>query len=172
MKKLILLSLVMMEVLLTQTIFAIDKPYLCRVSGLKYTYASVIFFSQHTASPRLYAIHNMTRDTIWLTHERKHPSASAGWSSELASDRWSAILVTGRKFDLQCNIQTKAGKMMMMPCRRVISACQYSDFDSKNPIGGGYWVAENLTYPELSAHIAKRGFVLPTDSVSNLTEQK
>lgn len=171
MKKIMLMCSALFCVLLTQMVFAFDKPYLCRVSGLKYAYASVIFFSQHTASPRLYAIHNMTHDTIWLTHERKHPSASAGWSSELAPGRWSAILVTGRKFDLQCNIQTRSGKMMMMPCERMVWVCQYSDFDSKNPIGGGYWVAENLMYHELSAHITKRGFVLPADANRSASHQ-
>ena len=137
-------------------------PALCRVSGLHYVKKSVSLFSQHTAKPRLYAIYNQSQHAIWLTHEKKHPSVSAGWDSQLAPERWSALLVTRRRFGLNCRIQDKTGKMTTLPCRRVIRICQYSDFYSKNPVLGGYWVAENLPYKKLIDQIRARGFTVET----------
>lgn len=143
------------------SIFATEKfPHLCRVSGLRYEHRSILFFSQHTAKPRLYVINNTSAHPIWLVHEDKHPSASAGWSSRLFPKKWTAILVSRRNFSLVCQIQKKSGVMVTQVCRHLIRVCQYSHFYSKNSVIGGYWVAENLPLHALETRIRARGFLL------------
>lgn len=147
------------------SIFAIEKfPHFCRVSGLHYEKKSILFFSQHTAKPRLYVIHNISTHPIWLVHDNKHQSASAGWNSQLFPKRWTAVLVTRRNFSLNCQFQKKSGAMVTLACQHVIRACQYSHFYSKNPVMGGYWVAENLPLPALETQLRARGLSL-TESV-------
>ncbi|OGT41519.1 MAG: hypothetical protein A3F13_03715 [Gammaproteobacteria bacterium RIFCSPHIGHO2_12_FULL_40_19] len=143
------------------TLFAAEFPNFCRVSGLRFSKASVLLFSQHTSKPRMYVIQNISHSPIWLNHEKKNPSASAGWSSRLFPDHWSAILVTDRNFDLQCQFQKKSGAMRAMPCKQMIRVCQFSEFYSKNPLSGGYWVVENVPFRALLSRIDARGFSLP-----------
>src|SRR3990167_3496083 len=143
------------------TLFATEFPHLCRVSGLRFSDKAILLFSQHTAKPRMYVIHNISRKAIWLNHEKKYPSASAGWASSLLPNHWSAILVTDRNFDLQCQFQKKSGAMRAMPCKQMIRVCQFSEFYSKNPLSGGYWVVENVPFRALLSRIDARGFSLP-----------
>lgn len=143
------------------TIFAIEKfPTHCRISGLRFSHHSILFFSQHTAMPRLYAIKNISKKIIWLTYERKNPGAGAGWDTQLSPQHWSAILITRRQFNLQCHFQNKSGVMMRVPCEHVIRACQFSEFYSHHPIGGSYWIVENALFHDLIPHIRARGFSL------------
>lgn len=144
--------------------FAAEFPHSCAVSGLRYSEGSVVLFSQHTAKPRLYVIHNISHYPIWLMHEKKVPSASAGWASQLLANHWSAILVTKPNFALQCRLQKKSGGMTTVPCKQVIRTCQFSEFDSKNPISGGYWVVENVLLGALEPRINARGFSLPAEA--------
>ncbi len=147
------------------TLFAAEFPHLCRVSGLRFSKESVLLFSQHTSKPRMYVIQNISHSPIWLNHEKKNPSASAGWSSRLFPNRWSAILVTDRNFDLQCEFQKKSGGMKAMPCKQRIRVCQFSEFYAKNPLSGGYWVVENVPFRALLSRIGARGFSLPGQKI-------
>ena len=142
-------------------LFAAKLPHLCRVSGLRFSDKSIVLFSQHTAKPRMYVIHNISHEAIWLNHEVKDRGVSAGWSSPLLPNHWSAILVTDRNFDLQCHFLKKSGGAITLPCKKVVTACQFSEFYSHNPISGGYWVAENVLLRALVPRISARGFVLP-----------
>ena len=156
-KKLVWLCLM---VIFPVTLLAAEFPDFCRVSGLRFSDKAILLFSQHTAKPRMYVIHNISRKPIWLNHEKNYPSASAGWASSLLPNHWSAILVTDRNFDLQCQFQKKSGGMIALPCKQVIVACQFSEFYSKNPISGGYWVVENVLFRALGSRISARGFSL------------
>lgn len=170
MRKKIALKLLAFVIFLTPmiSIFAAQKfPHLCRVSGLHFERASLFMFSQHTSKPRMYVITNISAHPIWLVHEKKHPDVSAGWDSQLFPKHWSAILVTRKNFSFSCHYQNKSGAMKVVPCKYVVRACQYSDFYSKNPVQGGFWVAENLQFKVLDSHIRARGFWLPKNEAKN-----
>lgn len=159
------LSVLIALLLLPVTVLALTHfPHQCRVSGVRFSKESAILFSQHTAKPRLYVIHSISTQSIWLTHEDLNRAGSAGWAagwaSSLSPNHWSALLVTQKNFFLSCHYQQKSGRMMTLPCNQLIHICQYSDFYSKHPMGGGYWVAENLPRHVLEPQILKRGFVL------------
>lgn len=143
-------------------IFAVEHfPSQCRVSGLRFTGKSISLYSQHTAMPRLYVIHNISKHSLWITHESKSGRGmSAGWASSLHANHWSAILIGRRQFSLICQYQRKSGGVMNTSCRRVIRICQFSHVYTKNPIGGDYWVAENVVYHALVPRIRHRGFVI------------
>jgi len=144
------------------TVFAAQKfPSQCRVSGLKYTHDDIALFSQHTANPRLYVLENTGKHPIWLNHDDNKGGVGAGWASQLFPQHWSALLVTKHNFDLTCHWQNKAGHMEKLPCHSIVRVCQFSEFDSKNPVGGGYWVTENVPYHALESRIRARGFSLP-----------
>lgn|SRR3990167_806921 len=132
-------------------------PKACQVSGLRYHHDAVILFSQHTAKPRLYAIHNISKYPLWITHVVKNPSASAGWASALSPGHWSAILITEHEFNLVCQLQKKTGSMKNIPCSQVIRLCQFSVVNPAHPVDGSYWVVENVALHALVPKIRSRG---------------
>lgn len=141
-------------------------PSQCRVSGLRFSHQSIFLFSQHTAKPRLYAIQNSASQPIWLTHEKKNANMSAGFASQLFPQHWSVILITRRDFDLQCSFAQKSGRIVHVPCKRVIRVCQFSEFYFKNPLSGGFWVVENVLLPKLEGGMRARGFSFPKKDAS------
>ena len=146
-------------VFFSTSIFAIEKfPTFCQISGIHFGKDGVLLYAQHTAKPRLYAIKNKSHKAIWLTHQKKNPSASAGWDSQLMPNHWSVILLTDRNFDLQCHFQSKTGRMKAVSCVNFLSVCQFNDFSSKHPIDGGYWVVENVLFSALTPRMHARGF--------------
>lgn len=155
----------MLVTLFPATLLALANfPHGCRVSGVRFSQGNAMLFSQHTAKPRLYVIHAISKHAIWLTHQDFSRAGSAGWAagwgSSLSPHCWSALLVTQKNFSLSCHDQQKSGHGVKLPCDQLIRICQYSDFYSKHPVGGGYWVAENLAQNVLELHIRQRGFVL------------
>lgn len=154
MRKIISLLLLLASV----GIFAAEQfPSRCRISGLMFSSGQIVLFAQHTAKPRLYAIHNISNNKLWLTHEVQNPSASAGWASQLFPNRWSAILIMRHRFNLICQMQQKSGAMKRVPCHQVISACQFSSVYSKHPVDASFWVVENVPFKTLALHIHRRG---------------
>lgn len=131
-------------------------PPLCRISGLQFSRDDLMLFSQHTTKPRLYAIHNISHYPLWITHNVKNPSASAGWASQLSPNNWSALLVTRKKFNVICQVQTKSG-IKNIDCGKVIRVCQYSHVYSKHPLDAGYWAVENVPLKSLASKIRARG---------------
>lgn len=151
------IAVVLMAAIST-AVFAVHSfPAQCKVSGLRYDHANIILFSQHTAKPRLYAIQNSSKKTIWITHESNR-GMSAGWDSQLSSQRWAALLMMHPNFKFGCRLSNKTGRMKKVPCESVLHVCQFSQLYSKNPISAGYWVGENLSLKELMTRIHARGF--------------
>ena len=155
----IILSLV---TLFSMTSFAAEKfSDQCRNSGISFEQNDVSFFSQHTAKPRLYAITNHFFHPIWLTNSEKSAGVGAGWDSQLSPHQWSVLLVTQKNFSLKCHWQKKPGVISNIPCDKVITVCQFSDFTVNHPVSGGYWVTENILFSQLIPRIQKRGFAIP-----------
>lgn len=133
-------------------------PPQCKISGLHFKKNNIDFFAQHTAKPRLYAIQNISKGVVWLTHDSGGRGMGAGWDSQITSQQWSALLMTKPHFNFSCHFQKKDGGMKIVPCQQVLRVCQFSWLYAKNPISGGYWVGEDLTLPNLMQRIRERGF--------------
>lgn len=110
---------------------------------------------------KLVLIHNLAKTDLWLTHPVQEPSASAGWTSRIQSDHWSALAVDQPSFVVSC-VESRPGHEQEIPCEGAIAVCQWKG--AKMPAGqtGTFWASEDLSLAELTAALGGRGFVLPS----------
>jgi len=113
--------------------------------------------------PMVVMIHSLAKGDIWVTHPVSDPSASAGWSSRLQSENWSALALHDKSFELSC-IESRPGHEQQIPCAGVLAVCQWGSEAMPAEEAGTYWAGENMTLSALTAYIARRGFVLPAPS--------
>lgn len=109
---------------------------------------------------KLFFIHNITGYDLWITHPVTNPSASAGWSSRLQSENWSALVIDKGPFDITC-IESRPGHEQQIPCEGAIAVCQWTGGKIPASKGGDFWASEDLSLSALISAIGGRGFVLP-----------
>ncbi|KTC84638.1 MULTISPECIES: hypothetical protein [Legionella] len=110
--------------------------------------------------PLLVIIHNLSNSDLWITHPVSDPGASAGWSSRLQADNWSALALDKENFELSC-IESKPGHEQQVPCQGAISLCSWAKVTMPAKETGTYWAGENMTLSNLKEHLGGRGFELP-----------
>jgi len=109
-------------------------------------------------SNRLIYIHNISSNNMWLTHPKKDPGASAGWTTRLQAGNWSALTIEKGPFILNC-IESKPGHEQQIPCMSVVAVCKWKKMPApKNDDVQTYWVAEDMSLPALNAAVDGRGF--------------
>lgn len=115
----------------------------------------------HAKKPTLMLIHSLSKGTLWLTHPVADPGASAGWTSQLDANKWSAFRVNKASFEINC-VESSPGHEQQIPCEGAIAICAWSGvkFVGKGQ-DGNYWVAENMDLNSLPHQIKTRGFSLP-----------
>jgi len=107
--------------------------------------------------PALIVIHNLSEMDLWVTHPISDSNgASAGWSTRLQTDRWSAFVQWGKASELSC-IESKPGHEQQVPCSKVLAACQWSGIKTPRKENAPFWAGENLSLKELLSHLKKRG---------------
>lgn len=109
---------------------------------------------------RLVLVHNKTKSPLWLTHPVKNPTVSAGWTTVLAVEKWSAIAVNRPNFELAC-VEALPGAEQRISCAASVDVCEVHDpvFDQKN--GGTYWVTESQRLEKLILKVTRREIKLP-----------
>lgn len=110
--------------------------------------------------PLLVLIHNLSKNDLWITHPVSEPSASAGWSSRLQSEKWSALALDKNSFELSC-IESKPGHEQQIPCTGAIAVCQWEAVTLPAQSSGTYWAGEDMTLAALLTHLGGNGFGLP-----------
>lgn len=110
--------------------------------------------------PTLVVIHNMSSNDLWITHLVSSPGASAGWSSRLQEDHWSALAIDKGPFDLTC-IESKPGHEQQIPCEDVLAVCHWTLPGFPSDLKGVYWAAEDLNLSALIAYLGRQGYQLP-----------
>lgn len=105
-------------------------------------------------------IHNLSTADIWITHPVVDPGASAGWTSRLQGDNWSALSLEKGPFVLNC-IESKPGHEQQIPCEGTIAVCQWKKVKFPDNAKGTFWAAENMSLSALTAAVGARGYVLP-----------
>ncbi len=108
-------------------------------------------------------IQNLTSNDMWITHPVVEANASAGWTSRLESDNWTALVVNKKNFALNC-IESKPGHEHQISCEGAIAVCRWKAPKIPADQKGTFWVSENLTLSALKAAVGARGFVLSRDS--------
>lgn len=118
----------------------------------------------HVKKPTLMLIHSLTKSKLWLTHPVADPGASAGWTSQLDADQWSAFRLDRASFEINC-VESAPGHEQQIPCEGAIAICEWSavKFNGKKQ-DGTYWVGENMDLNALFNQVKTRGFVLPTEA--------
>lgn len=135
-------------------------PYECKV--LPVTGVTVMLPGDGQS---LMMIHNLSDVDLWITHPISDPSASAGWSSRLQSNRWSSFALGSHSFELSC-IESKPGHEQQVACSGVLSLCQWSNVTTTDKQPPPFWAGENMLLPELLGHLAQRGYKLPEPAKS------
>lgn len=109
---------------------------------------------------KLFFIHNLTNADLWITHPVSNEGVSAGWTSRLQADNWSALTVEKSPFTLSC-IESKPGHEQQIACEGAIAVCQWKDIKGSAEPKGSYWVSEDMSLASLGAAVGNRGFNLP-----------
>lgn len=109
--------------------------------------------------PALVVLHSRSDAVLWLTHPIKDPGASAGWTSELHTDHWSALFLTPQKnsFNVAC-IKSIPGHEQRTPCAEVLRICTLPTDVVPQNVDGAFWVVENSTKDMLIPDLVQRGF--------------
>ena len=113
-----------------------------------------------TKQPTLYLIYNNSPNDLWVTHPVSEPSASAGWSSRLETQNWSALALDQNSFELSC-IESRPGHEQQIPCAGVLAICHWPKVKLPTSATGTFWAGENMTLESLNAYLGGRGFKLP-----------
>ncbi|CAM2845902.1 hypothetical protein [Legionella worsleiensis] len=111
-------------------------------------------------SSKLVFIHNLTNADLWITHPVTNPGASAGWTTRLQADNWSALALDKSPFQLNC-IESRPGHEQQIPCEGAIAVCQWKGVTLPAGSNGTYWAGEDLSLQALTAALGGRGFKLP-----------
>ncbi len=136
--------------------YATELPLNCKTDNHQYKNDQIVLHTDSNHRPQLYMLHNISKKVVIINHLKQHPSASAGWSSDLRKDNWSALMVAQPKFSLVCMID-KDQKFIYVDCKKFIEACYFSDFkDDENNGSGTYWVAEDAPLKSIMHQIAER----------------
>ena len=109
---------------------------------------------------KLVFVHNLSKSDIWITHPVADPGASAGWTTRLQPDNWSALAVDKSPFIINC-IESRPGHEQQVPCEGVIAVCKWSKVKVPASGEGTFWVGEDMSLSALTAAVGGRGFVLP-----------
>lgn len=110
--------------------------------------------------PSLFILHNVSKNDLWVTHPVKAVGVSAGWTSLLRSNQWSAIVLKPGVFVLTC-IESSPGHEQVIPCEGVLTAYQWRKARMPTQSVGTYWAVENVSWPALTTQLGGKGFGLP-----------
>lgn len=114
----------------------------CDKTGIAMTQKQILF-SAKAGGQRLYIIHNISKNTVWLDHVAAHPAASAGWGSKLEAGHWSALALDKKQFGLICERLPQNGGIKKLVCGDVITVCSVKNAQFPKDSTGSFWVSEN-----------------------------
>ncbi len=135
-----------------------NAPSSCRPIAVR---GDSVMFS--TTKPVLMIIHNLSGGDLWITHPVADPGASAGFSSLLGANQWSALVVDKKSFELTC-IESKPGHEQQIACEGQLVICKWPKVKISLKQRGTYWAAENMNWSDLRTYLGGRGFSLPASA--------
>jgi hypothetical protein len=132
------------------------KPHnTCVPMKLKSQNKSIVLEGSPEAG-QIFLIKNQSLKSIWIDHPVKHPSASAGWSSYIRPNEWSALFLDKKDFSLNCSV-IQPGKVENLDCAQALSVCKPSHLTYTSSRKGSFWLVEGKPLKELMKALEKRG---------------
>lgn len=119
---------------------------------------SIVLGDVIAPTAQLYFLKNISKKSIWLDHDSKHPSASAGWSSYLRPGQWSALLLDKKDFSLNCAV-IQPGRVTYVNCAQAISVCLPPHLVINAKRKGSYWLVEDKSWEDLLKILTKKGVI-------------
>lgn len=135
-------------------------PRGCEPSGFTFREGKLVL-NQDTAqaTQTLYFLHNISDNATHL-HFIKDPKAfmNPSWSSDLASDNWSAFATDKDGITFRCKEKNKAGKKI--DCDQILEICQYKNAKFATSNLGNYWIATNTSQKSVMQAASRKGILL------------
>jgi hypothetical protein len=128
----------------------------CPPLKLKSQNNNIILDASTTATTQIYFLKNHSSKSLWLDHPVKNASASAGWTSYLRPNEWSALLIDKKGFSLSCSV-IQPGKVETLDCEQALTVCKPAHFTYTSTRKGSYWLVEAKSWKELLKALEKRG---------------
>lgn len=105
---------------------------------------------------QIYFFKNKSSQSVFIDHSVANPGASAGWSSYLRPENWSAITLNKKNFAVRC-VMIQPGKLVTLNCSHTITICTPKNVETKTKLKGSYWLAEDKNWEGLVKALEKRG---------------
>lgn len=115
--------------------------------------------SKLSSGAHLFFLKNTTSRDILIDHKKNNtnPGVSAGWSTVLHPDHWSAlVLEPQKKFALSCAAMI-SGKYLPINCSQNLFVCTPPISNKSLPLVGSYWLIENMPLTLFLKTLATKG---------------
>ena len=98
---------------------------------------------------QVYVVHNISPNSLWLDHPTERKGMSAGWSSYIQPNKWSAIVLNRKDFAISCAV-IQPGKVDEEECAKAVKVCHAENMTVTSKRKGSYWLVEDKTWNELT----------------------
>ncbi|MBA3661525.1 MAG: hypothetical protein H0W64_07345 [Gammaproteobacteria bacterium] len=114
-------------------------------------HASYVLKGKKKGWAEIYLLQNTGKEPITVNRAIAHPSASAGWSSQIDPYHHAALAITSPQFILNCNHSNDGKPTSCKPLRVCIlkNANQWK-------VTGEYWLVENKATSDFSQALMQR----------------
>ena len=110
------------------------------------------------SAPRVFLLNNVSSNDIWITYQFQQAGLSAGLTSRLQAQHWSALVLAGDVFALAC-VTSMPGHERRIACHEVLKACQWPGMHIPTSANGNFWAAEDSPLNSLVEALGHRGFI-------------
>ena len=102
--------------------------------------ATIILSSK---KPVMIMVHNLSSNDLWITHSAPEKSAGVDLSSQIGPDKWSALVLTDKTFELKC-IESQPGHEQQVPCFGLVAICELTKVSAPQKSKTSHWISENM----------------------------
>jgi hypothetical protein len=128
----------------------------CQSIKLKSLNKNIMLDGSDATTGQIYLIKNHSKTSIWLDHPAKRSATSAGWSSYLRPDDWSALYIDKKGFTLNCSV-IQPGKVENLDCEQALTICKPQHLVYSPSRKGSFWLVEGKSWKELLKGLEKKG---------------
>jgi hypothetical protein len=141
-----------------------EPIYTCEAKNYNFVGQNIVLNTEKKESDQqLFFIQNISPQDIWINHTPTHASAgaSAGWSSQLLKDHWSAMALNQKEISFQCMRSHEKGDLKPVSCKMVLRICRATSPTFGKGTVGSYWIIENQnSLKDLLNQLQQRGINL------------